>query len=282
MGVIFTDYINNEERIRVEPCASDSCLPHCHPFLELVYVIRGQALHQLNHQTVTLRPGDYFIVDYDTYHQYKKTGKEPFEIINCLFQPDFIDKTLTKCRKFSEILNSYLVRYSYETLNANPANFIFHDEEGVIAALVRRLLEEYKEKLPGYLEMMRCELVEIILHTVRKLSNKNAVVCTSWGSYMKEYIDNHYMEHITLSSLSKALQCSLPYLSKKFKEEMGMTFQEYLQRVRIEQSCHLLANSDKKVIEIAHLVGYEDLKFFNTLFKKQLSVTPREFKKLHR
>jgi YesN/AraC family two-component response regulator len=63
---------------------------------------------------------------------------------------------------------------------------------------------------------------------------------------------------------------------------MGMSFNEYLQKKRIEQSCRLISNTEKKITEIAEIVGYRDVKFFNQIFKKHLKMTPREFKKIHR
>ena len=61
-----------------------------------------------------------------------------------------------------------------------------------------------------------------------------------------------------------------------------MGFLEYLQRIRLEQSCRLLEHSDRSIPEIAALCGYGDIKSFNRLFREALNMTPREFRKLHR
>ena len=59
-----------------------------------------------------------------------------------------------------------------------------------------------------------------------------------------------------------------------------MTFRAYLQKMRIEKSCELLRKSDLPVSEIAETVGYSDMKFFNSIFKKTLHMTPGEYRKL--
>jgi YesN/AraC family two-component response regulator len=59
---------------------------------------------------------------------------------------------------------------------------------------------------------------------------------------------------------------------------MNMTFSSYLQKVRINNACRLLANTNNKIEEIAHFVGYSDTKFFNSIFKKVLGSTPREYR----
>lgn len=56
---------------------------------------------------------------------------------------------------------------------------------------------------------------------------------------------------------------SVAYISRRFKQETGVTLREYVQNVRIEKSCELLEDSDLRVVEIARRVGYEDIKFFN-------------------
>ena len=67
-----------------------------------------------------------------------------------------------------------------------------------------------------------------------------------------------------------------------FKTEMGVNFQEYVQSVRMKESCRLLINTSKKVSEIAAAVGYTDIKFFNEMFKRQIGMTPREFRGKYR
>ena len=49
---------------------------------------------------------------------------------------------------------------------------------------------------------------------------------------------------------------------------------EYVQKIRIEKSCELLEDSDLRVVEIARRVGYEDIKFFNQIFKRRMQVSP--------
>ena len=75
------------------------------------------------------------------------------------------------------------------------------------------------------------------------------------------------------------LNYSVPYLSKNIKTETGENFVNHLQKVRLEHSCRLLANTDKSVYEIMCSVGYRDVKFFNLLFKKNFSATPSEYRK---
>ena len=59
-----------------------------------------------------------------------------------------------------------------------------------------------------------------------------------------------------------------------------MTFREYVQKTRIEKCCDLLTGSDMPINEIARFVGYDDMQFFHTVFKRLLHMTPKEYRKL--
>lgn len=268
--------------ISVQFCDSQSSAVHHHDFLEMAYVTNGSAYHTINEKSMIIKKGDYFIIDYKTVHGYKTTGKDKFEVINCLFMPEFIDSTLKNCEDFNQVINSYMLKFSYK-INKNPADRIFHDNDNKIYNLLISMHNEFEHKSPGFAEIMRCNLIEIFIHTMRKVSmNNDKCDYSSISKHIISYINDNYMKKITLTEICKTMNFSLPYASRNFKQNTGMTFENYLQKVRVEQSCRLLANTDKKIIEISHLVGYSDIKFFTQIFKKNINLTPAEFRKVHK
>ena len=254
---------------------------HNHDFLEMVYVTKGKALHTLNNKKTMVEKGDYFIIDYNAFHQYNTVDNVKFEIINVLFKPEIIDKTLVHCYSFQDLINHYLIRFSHKTLEYSPTNIIYHDDDNLIYALIEKLQYEFDKKSPGYIELMRCYLIEIIINTMRRISKENAnILYNDYSKYIIEYVEENYMKPITLTQISAKLNFSLPYMCKRFKNDVGVSFNQYLQKKRIEQSCRLISNTNKKISEIATLVGYSDIKFFNQVFKKHLKMTPRDYKKI--
>lgn len=202
---------------------------------------------------------------------------------NSLFKPEAIVKTLHGCKNFRDVLSHYLIKFKQETLNINPTDYIFKDEGGKIHDIICKIIEEFDGKRAGYMELMRCHLIEVIIHTMRQVRRHDAVEADNHIKFITSYVEENYMKPVTLTDISKTLNFSLPYLSKSFRDKMnGMKFNEYLQRTRIMQSCRLLANTDKKIAEIAELVGYEDVKFFGTVFKKHMGITPSNFRRLHK
>lgn len=93
---------------------------------------------------------------------------------------------------------------------------------------------------------------------------------------MIDHIKNNYEEKISISDLSKELAYSESMLNRKFKKEVHITFNEYLNRYRINKAIDLLKNSDYNITEIAYMCGYSSAKYFARVFKKYLGMSPSD------
>lgn len=93
-----------------------------------------------------------------------------------------------------------------------------------------------------------------------------------------QYIQEHYTEKVTLDEVAGEVYLSSAYFSKIFKEEMNISFKNYLNSLRIDKSKSLLSNSDIQLIEIAGMVGYEDQSYFSKVFKKVTGFSPGKYR----
>lgn len=94
-----------------------------------------------------------------------------------------------------------------------------------------------------------------------------------------EYIRAHYVTNLTLEEVAQQIHISPFYLSHLFKEELDITFIEYLTRVRIEEARRLLTQTNSSVQDIALQVGYEDPSYFSKVFKKLTGITPNRYRR---
>ncbi|THF74325.1 response regulator [Cohnella fermenti] len=90
------------------------------------------------------------------------------------------------------------------------------------------------------------------------------------------YIDEHYAEDITTADLAEQVYLSKNYLAHLFKEMMGESVNTYLTRVRMNKARELLMERKMLVYEVASKVGYQNVPYFSTLFKKYMGITPTE------
>lgn len=96
---------------------------------------------------------------------------------------------------------------------------------------------------------------------------------------VKEYLDEHYTEKLTLDDLSEHFFINKFYLSKIFKEIYGTTVNNYLISKRITRAKQLLRFTDMTVEEISVAVGMGDANYFSRMFRKVEGISPREYRK---
>lgn len=95
------------------------------------------------------------------------------------------------------------------------------------------------------------------------------------------YISRHFNEPISQADVAEACGISTAYMSRLFKEEMQIGFQDYLTKVRIEQAEKMLRETNRPVKEIAVAVGYPDEKYFSKVYKKQTGIKPSDYRKIY-
>lgn len=94
----------------------------------------------------------------------------------------------------------------------------------------------------------------------------------------KEFIAQHFFEDISSARLAKELHFSRFYFCTVFKRSTGLTFTEYLARVRVERVKELLLNPNLRVSEIAFQTGFQSLTHFNRVFLKLTGQSPTKFR----
>jgi two-component system response regulator YesN len=118
-----------------------------------------------------------------------------------------------------------------------------------------------------------CKDANLLISEKRTSSAKQQV------EQAKQYILEHYADsNISLSSICKYLYVSVSYFSLIFKKETGETFVEFLTKFRLEKAKQLLKVTDYKTYEIAEMAGYSDPQYFSAVFKKQVGVSPKEYR----
>lgn len=99
--------------------------------------------------------------------------------------------------------------------------------------------------------------------------------------FVKDYVREHYMEHISFTTLSEMCRLSRSHLSALFTKEVGCSFKEYLVHYRIKKAAKLLSEQTLRICDAARMTGYDDAAQFSRMFKKTLGVAPREYQKRH-
>ena len=93
-----------------------------------------------------------------------------------------------------------------------------------------------------------------------------------------EFIIEHFNEQITLADVADNVMLNPSYLCKIFKDEMGVSFTNYLRDYRMEKAVKLMEDPTLKIYQIAKKVGYDDVQYFTKIFKAVKSATPNKYR----
>jgi len=140
-----------------------------------------------------------------------------------------------------------------------------------------------KEYLPDILsydnyEQLRKWFTDKLSVSCRNIIMRKEEQSSSVIDKAKDYISARYNKDISLDDVSREVDISPYYFSKIFKEETGENFIEYVTNIRISKAKELLQSSDLSIKEICGEVGYADPNYFSRTFKKNVGVTPTEYK----
>jgi AraC-like DNA-binding protein/ligand-binding sensor protein len=94
----------------------------------------------------------------------------------------------------------------------------------------------------------------------------------------KEFIRRNQAEGLSLAQVAKAVNTSKFYFCKLFKKTTGLSFTNYVSRVRVEKAKNLLLNPNLRISEIAYEVGFQSLTHFNRIFKKIIGQSPTDYR----
>lgn len=96
-----------------------------------------------------------------------------------------------------------------------------------------------------------------------------------------EYIAANYHKQISIDDIAHTYGLNTKYIGRLFKEQTGESFSAYLNRVRVHHAKQLLSGTRAQIIEIALECGYNNVTYFNRVFKQMQGITPSEYRQMH-
>ena len=95
---------------------------------------------------------------------------------------------------------------------------------------------------------------------------------------IKRFIEEHYMEEISLKKAARIAGLERKYFSTFFHTKVGVGFKHWLTHMRVSRATELMKTEDYSISEIAYSAGFKDIRTFERAFKKYTNQTPRDFK----
>lgn len=161
-------------------------------------------------------------------------------------------------------------------------SLILYSEPGK-AANTAKLLHESTERIygaknAGEVKRYVLKLLVILANSNKERTNdKNQ----SFVGSMLGYLELHYKNDISLDELADEFHVSKNYVTRLLKRYTGKSFSENVLRIRMNKAVELITSTDYSISRVGDLVGYHDTSYFIQVFKKQMGVTPNDYKRLY-
>jgi AraC-like DNA-binding protein len=144
--------------------------------------------------------------------------------------------------------------------------------------LFRLFFYAWQEQQPGYL-LETGGLFMLILHRLFELivHNYDSTATDPRIKKVTQHILQHYAEKITVKILAAMAKLNIAYFGSLFKQETGLTVNQYLKKIRISNAINFLRSGEYTVTEVAALCGYSEASHFHHQFKAVTGVPPAEY-----
>lgn len=250
-------------------------ISHFHSTFEVFYLISGKREFFIKDRTIVINEGDVIIISPNILHRTTNTEMPKHERLIVNIHENYIASVNAS---YKDILQPM---FENEYLIVKCSLF----DKLAIEALGQSIRQEMQEKKMGF-EMYAQTLVLQMLMICCRHVIKNSIETMESPSSMHErisevvrYINNYYMQELSLHLLAEKFYVSPYYLSRFFKEATGFTFVEYLNSVRVKEAKKLLERTSMKVSLIGKKVGFGSVTHFGRVFKSVTRHAPLYYRK---
>ena len=222
----------------------------------LEYVVKGVGHIETPEEKYTVKAGDFYFLNRQRYHIYYADEKDPYEKIFVVLKGNFVDFLVSNYLSNDSV---YIKRCNLRSQMMQIINLL--DREG-----------------PINYDRLSVSILEIFQHAFP--SPYRITPTTSRVPEMiKNYIDAHITEKITLDSISSNLYVSKAHIERMFKKEYGQTPLAYCTDQKIAHVASMLVTTNYSLSQIAQQMGFSDVKYMSKSFKKAKGKTPMEYRR---
>lgn len=267
----------DEPPVRVMSAYHTSIGRHDHDFYELVYVKEGFCLHDVYGEVTLLMEGDLFILKPGVAHRY--IGNRVTRIFNCIFS----EQALFGGREQLNSLPGMDRLFSEDRAERIPRLHLSLGERKRCQRQLELMLEECAERQSGWGLRLSGLLICVLVDYARSYAahvgaDSESAAYSGYVAQALSYIDARFADpELTVREIAAQVGVSGDYLSRQFRQVLGIAAQEYLKRYRFARAMAML-QTDMPVGEVAGEVGFRSLCHFSREFKKEMGVTPSQYR----
>ncbi|MEK0317004.1 AraC family transcriptional regulator [Cohnella sp. 56] len=254
---------------------------HAHEFTEICYVGEGEGYQFIGDERLQVRRGDLFTLPLGTSHVFRPRsadGGRPLVVYNFIFDAD----------RMSQALGGFpglaLLERTLPSVNLAPGAEGWRkmqDRTGAFEAFFAAAYPEFVRRQAGFDTRIYALFIVLLTELERRLADDADDPRPAQEGGLAETLArlrDSLASPITAAQAAQAAGLSERHFHRLFAQTTGLTFNRYVQRLRIQRSCELLRRTRLTVQEIAETVGYQDRGYFLDVFKKITGLSPRAYR----
>lgn len=245
---------------------------HFHPFTEVFFITDGKGAFHLDDTIVNVNKWDLIIINPNCLHTEKSSlSDSPLEYIVL-----GIDSLLLNFPESYSLTNNEQQVNLYRIMN-------FSKDKEIILNYFNQLIHEIENKEFNYEHVCKSILTLFITHIIRSTTSLRFIEQSQEKLNLecikiKNYIDSHYAQNITLDFLSDLSYMNKFHLVHTFTKQIGISPINYVINKRIQEAKNLLGTTGYSIRDIASIVGFSNSSYFSQMFRKVTGISPKSYR----
>ncbi|WP_170311513.1 AraC family transcriptional regulator [Vallitalea okinawensis] len=244
---------------------------HWHSELEILWVLKGSVILQLDIGDRILQEGEIFILNTNDVHCLKETNEENL-ILALQINEDIVSKYFKRLSQIQFNIKDIGVNHELSVrMKRKMASIMIAVFKGDSHELMKSV---------GYLNLLMSDMFnELPYQILDKNQKKLKDIDLERVQRIISYVYMNYSTKITLQDLADHEYLSRYRMSHFIKEKLGINFQNFLNKIRMEKAINLILKTDENILAISEKCGFSDIKYLNKLLKEEYSLTATGIRK---
>jgi len=253
--------------------------------IQICYIIKGSLTYINNGFVCNLVKGDIIVSPPNTGLDNVAGNENDAVIFLCEFSMDLLNKSIygsnsNTTHNFDNI--QPFIKPDFKCYHIHLTS----ESRSRVESLLQEMVHECERQDKYYEECKKAQLI-LLLSIIARECEKVLYSCNT-GPFEKnketiykiiDYVGKNYNQKIDIKKVCKTAAMSCSSFSYLFKKITGKTFVKYLIDFRLQKAMELLSDTSESITEISYSVGFTDTTYFDRVFKKQMNLSPRQYRK---
>lgn len=249
---------------------------HWHNDMEIIYIKKGQGQITIDLAPIVVHEGDIVVVPPGQLHAIEQFENQSMEYENIMFQLNMlmaVQRDICTDGFFQPLLQRQIGIWNHYT----PDSSIYPVLSGCLNTMdniCKTFAPGYELAVKGQLFTFFHSLFSFIREPLPSHENKSLDRLKD----ILKYVETNYSDKISIADAADICGFSQSHFMKFFKNNMAVSFTDYLNDYRLTMAARLLISSSDAIVNVAAETGFDNLSYFNRLFKRKYGCTPTAFR----